>query len=209
MAPPVCPSCGQAGSAHFESPPSLFPLLLTHHLRSTGRHLEAASKGPQPPRAHEIHSQLPFDTPSLTLVWCLSRAASTHLRLSMAFPAVGEGGGGRGGVGGERRAPAAPLAVDRAPARRVSPARRFSRKTGRSGLWVLICAPCVRKRPRDTARACGIVRGVPHGRTRAKVSVPHVFRGRPWSPACALRVILRHGFTYGKKMWCVRVPCGT
>lgn len=80
--------------------------------------------------------------PSLTLVWCLSRAVSMRLRLSMALTAVGEGGGGRGGVGGERRAPAAPLTADRATARRVPGARRFSCSAGLSACGCA-CAPRV------------------------------------------------------------------
>ena len=117
--------------------------------------------------------------PPLTLVWCLSRAASTHLRLSMAVLAVGEGGGGRGGVGGERRAPAAPLAADRAPARRVLWARRFCARQAGFRLWVHVRGPCARKRPRDTARACGIGRGVVTGRGVAAETARDVFCGRP------------------------------
>jgi hypothetical protein len=61
-------------------------------------------------------------TLALTLCRCLSCAASTSFWHAAASAAVGEGGGGRGGVGGDRRAPAAPLGAAGRPRDRVKSA---------------------------------------------------------------------------------------
>ena len=97
----------------------------------------------------------------------------------MAVLTTDDGGNGRGGTGGVRRAPARPLAADGAAARCLPLSPRFFASAGHLRSFGRVCAPCANIRPRGGARLRGIGQRVRHGRTGAVRSVQDVFCGRP------------------------------
>ena len=115
--PPGRPILWAGWTAPYSSVPA--PGCLVHSTGISGGPDAASARAPtvrsRPAPSNSAPDRL--FTPALTLCRCLSCAASMGLRRSAAAEAVGEGGGARGGVGGDRPAPAAPLAAGGAAAR--------------------------------------------------------------------------------------------